>query len=312
MDSMTDLLQQHGPLLVFLNVLVEQLGAPVPAVPVLVVGGALSIEGGFAASAIVAMAVLASGLANVTWYLVGRRYGRRVLGLVCRITMSPDVCVRETENIFSRWGVATVMIARFIPGVSSVAAPLAGAMRMSPLRFVLFDTLGTTAWAILFVGAGVIFHREVEAVLSTLSDLGVGAVWILAVLLVLYLALRWVERHRLLRFVRAHRVHRHEIEHLLGSSTGPILVDLRSAAARSEDPRRVPGAREIELQDLRRALREVPLDREIVVLCACPNEASAAKATRLLRRHGYKRVRPLAGGIDGWFAISSHSNAKQS
>ncbi|MBK9245191.1 MAG: VTT domain-containing protein [Burkholderiales bacterium] len=312
MESLTGLLQQHGPLLVFLNVLVEQLGAPVPAVPVLVVAGALSVEGGFTASAVVAVAVLASGIANVTWYLIGRRYGRRVLGLVCRITMSPDVCVRETENVFSRWGVATVMIARFIPGVSSVAAPLAGAMRMSPLRFVLFDTLGTSAWAILFVGTGVIFHREVEAVLSALSDLGVGALWVLVGLLVLYLALRWAERQRLLRFVRTHRVHRHEIEHLLGDASGPILVDLRSTAARSEDPRRVPGAREIELRDLRRALQEVPLDQEIVVLCACPNEASAAKATRLLLRHGYKRVRPLAGGIDGWFASPRQADAKQS
>lgn len=177
MESLTRLLELHGPLLVFFNVLVEQLGAPVPAVPVLVVAGALSVDGAFSAAAVVALAVLASGLANFTWFLAGRRHGRRVLGVVCRITVSPDACVRGTEDVFVRWGVATLLVARFVPGVSSVAAPLAGAMRMGALRFLLFDTLGTTAWAALSVASGVVFHREVAVVLALLSGLGSGAMW---------------------------------------------------------------------------------------------------------------------------------------
>lgn len=305
MAPLSQLLEQHGPLLVFLNVLVEQLGAPVPAVPMLVAAGALSVDGGFSSSAIVAYAVLASGVANCAWFLAGRRYGRRVLGLVCRITISPDACVRATENIFVRWGVATLLVARFVPGLSSVAAPLAGAMRMRTTQFVLFDTLGTAVWAALFVGVGVVFHRQVELILATISELGAAALWVLALLLGGYIAFRFAERQRLLRFVRARRISVAELEHLIQSGAAPIMIDVRSSAAREADPRRIPGAKQIELTDLRGALRDVPLDQDIVVLCACPNEASAAKAARTLLRQGYKRVRPLTGGVDSWFAEAS-------
>lgn len=291
-------------MLVFFNVLLEQLGAPIPAVPTLVVAGALTVDGHFSAMTTVALAVLASGIANFTWYLAGRRHGRRVLGLACRITLSPDACVRGTENVFGRWGIATLLVARFVPGVSSVAAPLAGAMRMGAGRFILYDTLGTTAWAALFVGSGVVFHQQANTILALVSDLGGNALAAIVAVLVLYVSLRWIERRRLLRFVRARRIGPAELKAMIESGSAPIIIDVRSTAAREADPRRIPDALEIELADVGTALSHVPRDREIVIFCACPNEASAAKAARVLLRQGYLRVRPLVGGTDGWFEVT--------
>ncbi len=302
MQQLIQLFDQHGPLLVFLNVLVEQLGAPIPAAPTLIVAGALSMEGRFTWQSMLILAVVASGIANFAWYLAGRRYGVRILGLICRITISPDACVRRTEKIFTRWGVVSLLVARFVPGLSAVASPLAGAMELSAARFILFDTLGTALWAGIAIGAGALFHRQVDALIQALSEIGGGAILIIGALLALYIAYRWIERQRLLRFMRRHRISVEELHTLITDGKAPIIVDVRSESVRRDDPRRIPGALEAELNDVQRLLADVSLDREIIFYCNCPNEASAAHAARLLKRVGFKHVRPLVGGLDAWIS----------
>jgi membrane protein DedA with SNARE-associated domain/rhodanese-related sulfurtransferase len=303
------LFDQHGPLLVFLNVLVEQLGAPVPAVPTLIVAGALSVEGRFAWHSVLILAVLASGIANFSWYLAGRRYGVRILGLVCRITISPDACVRRTEKVFARWGITSLLVARFVPGLSAVASPLAGAMALPAARFVLFDTVGTALWASAAFGVGALFHRQVDALIRALSETGGGAILIIGALLALYIAYRWIERQRLLRFVRTHRISVEELHALVEQGSPPVIVDVRASRVRQDDPRRIPGALEGDLDEVQRLLADVPLDQEIVFYCNCPNEASAAYAARLLQRAGFKHARPLSGGLDAWV---SHAEQRHS
>lgn len=302
MQKLVELFDQHGPLLVFLNVLIEQLGAPIPAVPGLMVAGALAADGRLSWLSVLCLAVLGSGMANFAWFLAGRRFGLRILGLMCRISLSPDTCVGRTGEAFARWGVAALLVARFVPGLSAVAAPMAGATGLGAGRFIAFDTLGTSLWAGSAIGAGALLHRQVDALIQALTEVGSAAVPILAGLLALYVAWRWIERHRLLRFVRKHRIEAHELRALLEQGDAPLIVDVRSASSRQADPRRIPGALDMELDQVRRLLADVPKDRDIVFYCACPNEASAARATRLLQKQGYTRVRPLAGGLDGWLA----------
>lgn len=298
------LFEQHGPLLVFLNVLVEQLGVPVPAVPTLMVAGALSVEGLLVWQQILLLAVLGSGMSNFAWYLAGKRYGTQILGLMCRISLSPDACVRRTENVFARWGVAALLVARFVPGLSAVASPLSGAMGFSAARFVFFDTIGTSLWAGAAILAGRVLHRQVDGLINALASIGSIALAVLAGLLALYVLWRWVERQRLLGFVREHRIDVDELRQRMASGEAPVIVDVRSAVSRSSDPRRIPGALEAELEEVRQLLAEVPIEREIVFYCNCPNEASAANAARILQRAGYRRVRPLRGGLDAWMAHS--------
>jgi membrane protein DedA with SNARE-associated domain/rhodanese-related sulfurtransferase len=302
MQHLIELFEQHGPLLVFFNVLVEQLGAPVPAVPALLVAGALSVDGAFSWQTILILALLASGIANFTWYLAGRRFGIRILGLMCRITLSPDACIRQTEKTFVRWGVASLLVARFIPGLSSVASPLAGAMRLPAGRFILFDTLGTALWAGASIAVGMAFHRQVDAVILALSDIGAFALLVVLILFVLYIAFRWLERQRLLHYVRIHRIDVIELHDLIEAGKAPVIVDVRSRSILSDDTRRLPGAREVELDELPRALADLPPDQEIVFYCSCPNDASAARATRIMKRAGYAYTRPLAGGLEAWCA----------
>ena len=302
MQHLLDLFEQHGPLFVFFNVLIEQLGAPIPAIPTLLVAGALSVDGSFSWQTVLFLALLASGIANFTWYLAGRRFGLRILGLMCRITLSPDACVRRTEKTFLRWGGASLLVARFIPGLSSVASPLAGAMRLPAGRFILFDTLGTALWAGAAISAGIIFERQVDALILALGEIGAFALPVLLSLLVLYIAFRWLERQRLLRFVRIHRIDSIELADRIAAGTSPLIIDVRASTSVAADPRILPGARLIELDDLPQALADIPREQEVVFYCSCPNDISAVRATRAMLKHGYRAARPLAGGLEAWFA----------
>ncbi|HEY9104763.1 DedA family protein/thiosulfate sulfurtransferase GlpE [Chitinimonas sp.] len=309
MQQLIDLFDQHGPLLVFINILLEQLGVPLPAIPGLLVAGALSADGRLYWPTVLILAVLASGMANFVWFLAGRRFGIRILALMCRISISPDSCVSRTSNAFTRWGAASLLVARFIPGLSSVASPLAGAMGLPAGRFVLFDTLGTTIWAGSAIAAGALLHRQVDAVITALESIGSLALLVIVSLFALYITYRWLERQTLLRFVRKHRIDVVELRRLFDKGQAPLIVDVRSASLREGDPRRIPGALEMELEEVRHMLADVPKDREIVFYCSCPNEASAAKATRLLQQQGYTKVRPLIGGLDAWLAEHPQADA---
>ncbi|MDB5801287.1 MAG: sulfurtransferase [Rhodocyclales bacterium] len=179
------------------------------------------------------------------------------------------------------------------------------------MRFIFFDAIGTTLWAGLAIGGGMLLHRQVDSFIQALSSIGGVAILLIAGLLALYIAWRWIERQRLVRFVRDHRIGVEELHGLIGSGNAPVIVDVRSLTARQEDLRRIPGALEAELADVRQLLAHLPRDHLIVFYCSCPNEASAAHAARQLREAGFTRVRPLAGGLDAWIALAEASESAQ-
>src|SRR6266536_5549645 len=145
---------KYGLSLIFVNVLLEQLGLPIPAIPVLLVAGALAVEKDLSAPRVLLVAVLASLLADASWFLLGRRYGFRILKTLCRVSLSPDSCVRQTTSIFEKWGMPSLVVAKFVPGFSTVAPPLAGAIRARLLPFLLYDGAGALVWAGAGVAAG--------------------------------------------------------------------------------------------------------------------------------------------------------------
>ena len=268
MEELRALLAQHGLSLVFANVLVAQLGLPIPALPMLVLAGALLAEGTIHFVPLALVVIAASLLGDVPWYLAGKRYGYRVLRTLCRVSLEPDSCVKQTENIFSRWGPPSLLVAKYIPGFSTVAPPLAGTMRVGFGRFLAYSAAAAALWAAAPLAAGFFFRREIELLLGRIETMGAGALAIAAAIVLVYVAIKGTERYLLLRFLRMIRISPGELRDLIDRGAQPVIIDARSPLAREADPRRVPGAITAELESLEDVLAAVPPDREVIVYCS--------------------------------------------
>ncbi|MDB5865615.1 MAG: hypothetical protein JWO70_3421 [Betaproteobacteria bacterium] len=268
MEALRALLAQHGMSLVFLNVLVAQLGLPIPALPMLIVAGALLAEGTLHLLPLAVVIVAASLLGDVPWYLAGRRYGYRVLRTLCRISLEPDSCVKQTENIFARWGPPSLLLAKYIPGFSTVAPPLAGAMHVGFCRFIAYSAVAASLWAAVPVASGFFFRREIEQLLTRIEAMGAGALAVAVTLVVVYIAVKGTERYLLIRFLRMIRINVDDLRSMIDGGARPVIIDARSALAREADPRRIPGAINGDLDSLEAILETVPPEREVVVYCS--------------------------------------------
>lgn len=268
MQDLNHLLTQHGLLLVFVNVLLTQAGIPLPAVPVLVVAGALAAQGDFTFTALLVTAVGAALLGDIPWYFAGRRYGHRVLRTLCRIAIEPDSCVKQTESIFERWGAPSLLVAKYVPGFATVAPPLAGAMRLGFRPFLLFSALGALLWAAAPVLVGAVFRAEVEWALERISDLGGRALLLIVAVIAVYAGIKAAERYFFLRMLRTVRVSVAELREMIQGATPPVIVDVRSATVRRLDPRHIPGSLPVSLEDAAAALPDIPPDRDVVVYCS--------------------------------------------
>src|SRR6202158_4137945 len=206
--DLVSLLGQYGLALVFANVLIEQMGLPVPALPTLVVAGALATEGKLSMPLLFAVALVACLLADITWYIAGRLFGNRVMKLLCRISLTPDYCVSETQARFERWGVSALVIAKFVPGLATIAPPLAGATRLGWQRFLLFNTLGGALWVGTWLGGGILLGPHGERLLRRLDEIGSIAVVIIIALLAAYIAFKWWERRCFFKMPRRARTRR--------------------------------------------------------------------------------------------------------
>jgi membrane protein DedA with SNARE-associated domain/rhodanese-related sulfurtransferase len=300
MNFLLELVEQYGLLFVFGNVLIEQLGAPVPAYPTLVITGALLGRGEYSAPMLLFIAVLAALIADFSWYLAGRRYGGRVMTRLCRISLSPDSCVRQTESIYVRYGPASLVVAKFIPGFASVASALAGAIGTRPAKFIFFDALGAALWAGSAIFLGSLFSSAVADLLDILASLGKWGLLLVALAFTFYIARKWWQRHSFLKDLRMAQISVEELDQLLKKSNPPTIIDVRSGLAQQGG--RIPGALLMSDDDISALVTNTTTDTEVIVYCACPNEASAARVAKKLMQRGYTRVRPLTGGIDAWVA----------
>jgi membrane protein DedA with SNARE-associated domain/rhodanese-related sulfurtransferase len=298
MDHIVRLIAEFGLLAVFLNVLLDEGGLPLPSYPLLAVAGALAAQGQFSLVSAIGAAVSGAFIADNSWYWIARRHGRRVLALLCKLSLSPDSCVRQTETLFAKVGPRALLFAKFVPGLGNVAIALSGITRVSPAVFMPFELVGATLYLGLPILLGWLFHNAVTNILDTLARLGAIGLVIVAGALVLYLFLRWWERMLFIRQLRMDRITVDELVSLLDNKEKPILLDVRSREARASGV--IPGAVAAHPEDMHPTLEYHDRDTEIVVYCACPNEATAALAAKHLKKAGFKKIRPLLGGIDAW------------
>ncbi len=302
MESLSELFREYGLASVFVVVLLEQIGMPIPALPVLLLAGAAAMQDPLYGLYALLLAVAASTFGDLAWYAAGRRYGHRVLKTLCRVSLSPDSCVRQTESTFERRGAATLLIAKFLPGLSTVAPPVAGALGLRPGTFVVFNGAGAALWAGAGILAGLLFHGQIDWLFDRIGELGARALAIVATLLAAYVGWKWWERHRFLKSLAAARITVDELYGMMGRGEKVVILDVRSKTHRDLHGQRIPGALPFDLDEFDHVAFGISPDHEVIVYCACPNDASAVKVAGILRQRGFKRVRPLAGGIDAWTA----------
>jgi membrane protein DedA with SNARE-associated domain/rhodanese-related sulfurtransferase len=300
MNKTIEFLVHHGAAVLLAAVFVEQLGVPLPSLPWLFAAGALIGAGRMAWFVALGPAVVGSLLADMIWFYLGRHYGNRVLGLLCRISLEPDTCVRRTQNLFTRYGIQSVVVAKFVPGLSTLAPPLAGNSGVNFSRFLFYDGIGSLLYVGTFILVGVLFSRQLEAIMAALASLGAGALALVVGFFVVYIGYKYLQRHRLLRELRMARITVDELHQKLEAGENLMILDLRSQASLEEEPMLIRGAVHMSIDEVAARLKEISHDRDIILYCSCPNEVSAARVALLLQRRGFSRVRPLLGGLDAW------------
>ncbi len=296
----THILLVYGYLLLFVWVLVEQLGVPLPAIPVLLAAGALSAQHELSLVFALAAGVVASLIADTAWFLIGRRFGHHVLRILCKLSLEPTVCVRQTQNSFAERRAFTLVIAKFVPGLATLAPPVAGENGMSISSFLLYDGIGSFLWVGGMLAGGRLFGDALKRDPGLLNWVGRFSGALLVLGIVAFFIGRLYRRQLFLRKLVDARLEPEELKRQLDAGEPVFIVDLRHPLELVPDPFTLPGALHVSPEALAERVQEIPRDRDIVLYCTCPNEATAAKTALTLHKLGFERVRPLRGGFDEW------------
>jgi membrane protein DedA with SNARE-associated domain/rhodanese-related sulfurtransferase len=291
---------QHGYLWLFLVALLERIGLPLLVTPIVIAAGAVAgLRDDLSLLGIVVVTVVATELGDLVWFELGRSQGSSVLRLLCKISLEPDSCVRKSEDAFARHTTTSLITSKFIPGVGRLAAPVAGMSGMSRVRFLLVNALGTLVWTVIFALVGFIPARKLP--IDVLLERAAG--WLLVLLAIAVLAnviWKYVQRERFIRSLRVSRMTVQELKAALDRGERPFVVDLRHKLEFLVNPRTVATAVRIAPDELPLRHAELPRDREVVLYCTCPSEATSAKVAMELKKIGIVKVRPLMGGLKAW------------
>lgn len=311
MSQLPHLIHTYGVLLVFGVVLLEQIGLPIPAFPVLIIAGARAVDQGDNWGLTLGASLLACLISDYFWFRAGKYYGKRILRLLCKISLSPDSCVSQTEDNFARFGPKSLVVAKFIPGFNTVAPPLAGAMGTSTTRFIWLSVAGALLWSGVGMGLGAWFHGSVDKVIDWFETLGSTALMVVLALLAVFVLLKYLERRRNLGALELPRITPLELEALLEAGHDPLIVDARGVTARQLE-QGIPGALVYGDFAPERLMATLDRDRHIVVYCTCPNDVTAAQVAKEFLKNGFHRARPLRGGLDAWNAhcAAGHADAE--
>jgi membrane protein DedA with SNARE-associated domain/rhodanese-related sulfurtransferase len=313
MDStwIAQLLQQNnGNLLVFVNVFLQQLGVPVPSVPTMVLAGSKS-SGLMALTSMLMVAVLASLMADWVWYAAGRKFGYRVLTLLCKMSINPSSCVNQTEARFMKWGVWSLVFGKFIPGFATVAPPVAGALGMPRSSFFLASAMGAGLWAGLALLAGYAFQSQIDGALGWMNAHGIHLALIAVALVAAVISWKYWQKTRFERMSAMQHIEMVDLQQALSGLRPPHIIDLRSPSLAAETGH-IPNAHLTGYDAIAHSLSGVEKDYPIVTICACPQDAGAVQVAQSLQKLGYRNAYPLRGGFDAWKAtqntVAAHSN----
>jgi membrane protein DedA with SNARE-associated domain/rhodanese-related sulfurtransferase len=304
--NIINLIQEYGLLIVFASVFLEQIGLPIPAYPTLLVTGALLNRGHYSAAALLLIAVIASVVADYIWYYSGRVYGSRVMAKLCRISLSPESCVRQTESVYLRFGPSALLFCKFIPGFASISSALAGTLGTKSVTFLIFDALGASVWAGSAILLGSLFSSTIDDLLNVLMQMGKWGGLLILLGLFVFVASKWWQRYRFIKSLRMAQISVPELERMLNDGLKPTIIDVRPLHLQSAGI--IPGAIAMSINNVDSVILDASIDDEIILYCACPNEVTSARVAKMLMKKGYRRVRPLTGGIDAWVDAGYHTS----
>jgi membrane protein DedA with SNARE-associated domain/rhodanese-related sulfurtransferase len=294
------ILLTYGYLLLFVWVLIEQFGIPLPATPVLLAAGGLSAEHQVNFSGALLAGLVACLIADTSWFLIGRRYGHHVLRILCKLSMEPTICVRRTQDSFGRRRSLMLMFAKFVPGLATLAAPVAGENGMRLGSFLLFDGIGAALWLTALLTGGRLFGDALKRDPNLLNWAGRFSGALLVLGIAGWFAVRVYRRRAMMKQLVQSRLEPEELKAQLDAGEQVYIVDLRHPLELLADPFTLPRATHFTPDALAARHQEIPRDRDVVLFCTCPSEATAAKTAMTLHKLGIERVRPLRGGYDEW------------
>ena len=258
---------EYGLLVLFVWVFVEQGGIPLPVAPLLLAVGALAASQQVSLPLALGLTVGASLLADLLWYAVGRRRGGQALGILCRVTLEPDFCVRRAQDLFLKHRLRSLLLGKFLPGVNPLVAGLAGVAGIGVARFVVYDIGSAALWAGAWTGLGYLLRDVLEEATARISRLGEGAVALLVAVLGAYIAIKYAQRQRFLRKLRIARIAPEELRRRLAAGESTVVVDLRTVLDAAADPYTIPGALRLSPDELDVRHAEIPRDVEFVLFC---------------------------------------------
>jgi len=293
------LISEWGALAVFLSVLVTQLGAPVPAAPMLLLAGSQVAAGVISFGSVFLAAVAAVLISDGLWFVLGRHYGRRLLTRLIRVSLSLDSGIRKAHAWFERYGAPLLLVAKFIPGLGLIASPLLGTTKIDRRVFFSWDIAGGAIWSGTWLAGGTLFGTELARMIALVSAQGVTVVEGLLAIAAVFAAYRWIQRRRFRRWLEHVRISPQQLDAMMRSERPPVILDARPQVVRHGEPHGIPGAITIDLASPEK-VDEALLEHDLVVYCVCPNEATAKRISQQMRQKGFRRVRALKGGLDAW------------
>ena len=268
MNDTVHFLVMHGELVLLVVVFLEQIGLPIPSMLFLIAAGALVGTGQLDAFRVVSLSFLATLIADVLWFQLGSRYGTRVLALLCRISFEPDSCVRMAEQIYRRHGLRALLLSKFVPGLSTVAPPLAGVFQLGLRRFLIFDSIGAFIWVAVSVSIGYVFSSQIEAVAILVAQLGITLGLGLLAVIALFAGVKFALRQWMLRRLRIARVTVEQLREMMAGENPPLVVDLRHELEVAVSPAGIPGALRMAPGEIIDRHHELPREREIITYCS--------------------------------------------
>jgi membrane protein DedA with SNARE-associated domain/rhodanese-related sulfurtransferase len=297
MHAMMNFLIAHGYAVIFVAVLIEQLGLPVPSGPVLLAAGALIGLGSLDPAMVMLLSIAACLMRDNVWVWWGRRRGNKVLKFLCRVSLEPEICVAQTQSRYQRYGPNSLLVAKFIPGFGALATPMAGMFGLAVWRFLSLDCIASALWAGAYVITGYLFRAGLEDLAAELSRFGIWAGILIVSCLAAYILTKYHRRRKIFHSLRTERITPQELKERIDSGEQMLIVDLRAEHERVDGV--IPGAVVMAYEEVD-ALVQTVGGREVIFYCSCPNEAASVRAALRLRRHGAVRTHPLLGGFDSW------------
>ena len=299
MNSLIELVQAYGLWIIFLITLFQSIGLPLPAFAILIVTAAVTPTKAVDIVSLLMTASFGSLTGDIILYFAGKRLGTSILGKLCRISLSPDSCVKSSGDLFNRYGPPALTVVKFVPGLSTLAPVVAGVYAMPIFSFIVFSLIAAAFYSTAAVSLGVLFRHEISSLIATLTEFGKVGIFIVIISFGIYLFAKWLQRYRLIRQFKTDRVTVNDLLGLIQESSGHIIFDARPADQRIRNGF-IPGSIPINDINFSEIANLYSAYEEIIVYCSCPNELTAAKYAEKLRKTGLKRIRPLLGGLDEW------------